>query len=46
MKSPESATRTLNFWRDKRELKATKFARHVWYLKAELDRFLTVKTET
>jgi hypothetical protein len=44
--NPVSATRTLKFWRDKGELKATKFARRVWYRKAELDRFLAVKTET
>ena len=43
--TPQSAIRTLNFWRDKGELKATKFARRVWYRKAELDRFLAVKTE-
>ena len=41
----ESAKRTLNYWRDKGELKATKYARRVWYLKAELDRFLAKKTE-
>lgn len=44
--TPTSAIRTLKFWRDKGELKATKFARRVWYRKSELDRFLTVKTET
>ena len=43
--TPESAIRTLNYWRDNNELKATKFARRVWYRKAELDRFLQVKTE-
>ena len=43
--TPESATRTLNYWRDRGELKATKFARRVWYRKSELDRFLAVKTE-
>jgi hypothetical protein len=43
--TPESAVRTLNYWRSQGELKATKFARRVWYLKAELDRFLTAKTE-
>ena len=43
--SPKSAVRTLNYWRDKGELKATKFARRVWYCRAELDRFLAVKTE-
>jgi hypothetical protein len=43
--TPISAIRTLNYWRDRGQLKATKFARHVWYLKKELDRFLGVKTE-
>ena len=43
--SPASAIRTLNYWRDRGELKATKFARRVWYRRAELDRFLEVKTE-
>ena len=43
--SPKSALRTLNYWRDKGQLKATKYARRVWYRKAELDRFLEVKTE-
>jgi len=43
--SPRSAVRTLNYWRDKGQLKATKFARRVWYRKTELDEFLAVKTE-
>jgi hypothetical protein len=43
--TPRSAVRTLNYWRSRGELKATKFARHVWFRKAELDRFLSVKTE-
>jgi hypothetical protein len=43
--NPESATRTLNYWRFRGELKATKFARRVWFRKSELDRFLKVKTE-
>jgi hypothetical protein len=43
--TPQSATRTLNYWRDKGQLKATRFARRVWYRKSELDRFLAVKTE-
>jgi len=43
--SPESACRTLNYWRDRDELRATKFARHVWYLKKELEKFLENKTE-
>ena len=40
-----AAIRTLKFWRDRGELRATKYARHVWYRKSELDRFLSVKTE-
>jgi len=43
--SPKSAKRTLNYWREHGELKATKYARHVWYLKEELDKFLILKTE-
>jgi hypothetical protein len=41
--TPESAIRTLNYWRDRGELKATKFARRVWYCKTELDKFLAIK---
>jgi hypothetical protein len=44
--TPESAKRTLNYWRDRGELKATKFARRVWFLKEELEGFLRSKTET
>jgi hypothetical protein len=44
--TPRSAARTLKFWRDRGELRATKYARHVWYRKSELDRFLSVKTES
>lgn len=43
--TPESAARTLNYWRDRGELRATKFARRVWFRRAELDRFLERKTE-
>lgn len=43
--TPESAHRTLNYWRDKGELRATKYARRVWYLKDELEKFLQNKTE-
>ena len=43
--NPRSACRTLNYWRDRGELRATKFARHVWYLKRELEKFLENKTE-
>ena len=42
---PENARRTLNYWRKQGELKATKFARRVWYLKEELEKFLQNKTE-
>jgi len=43
--NPRSAKRTLNYWRDKGELRATKYARRVWYLKEELENFLKNKTE-
>jgi len=43
--TPESARRTLDYWRDKGELRATKYARRVWYLKDELQVFLRNKTE-
>jgi hypothetical protein len=43
--SPESACRTLNYWRDRGELRATKYARRVWYLRGELEKFLRNKTE-
>jgi hypothetical protein len=43
--SPKSAKRTLNYWRDRGELKATKYARRVWYRKEELEVFLKNKTE-
>ena len=43
--TPESARRTLDYWRSRGELKATKFARHVWYRREELDAFLRTKTE-
>jgi len=44
--TPKSAYRTLNYWRDKGELRTTKYARRVWYLKNELVKFLENKTET
>ncbi len=34
--TPKSAKRTLDYWRNHDELKATKFAKHVWYLKKSL----------
>ena len=43
--TPQMAVRTLNYWRDRGELRATKFARRVWYLKDELEKFLENKTE-
>jgi hypothetical protein len=43
--TPASASRTLNYWRDKGDLRATKYARRVWYLKNELEVFLQKKTE-
>ena len=43
--SPESARRTLDYWRDQGELRATKYARRVWYLKDELQTFLRNKTQ-
>ena len=43
--TPQSAIRTMNFWRNRGELKATKYARRVWFRREELDRFLEVKTE-
>lgn len=43
--NPGSACRTLNYWRDRGDLKATKYARRVWFLRAELQRFLENKTE-
>ena len=43
--TPTKVFRTLNYWRDKGQLKATKYARRVWYLKSELNIFLKTKTE-
>ena len=42
---PDGACRTLAYWRDYGELRATKYARRVWYLKEELEKFLKNKTE-
>jgi len=44
--TPKTAIRTLNYWRGQKQLRATKYARHVWYRKSELDQFLAVKTES
>ena len=43
--TPKSAKRTLNYWRSKGVLRATKFARRVWYCRVQLDEFLKNKTE-
>lgn len=43
--TPRSAIRTLNYFRDRGWLKATPYARAVWYTIAELEKFLVVKTE-
>ena len=43
--TPTAAIRTLNYWRDRGDLKGTKYARRVWYRKAALDEFLENKTE-
>jgi len=43
--TPGSAKRTLGYWRDQGELRATKYARHVWFLREELESFLRNKTE-
>jgi hypothetical protein len=44
--TPKSAIRTLNYWRNNEHLRATKYSRHVWYLKCELEKFLKKKTES
>lgn len=44
-REPASALRTLKYWRDRGELRATKFGRRVWFLKQELEEFLKRKTE-
>ena len=43
--TPESARRTLDYWRSRGELRGTKYARYVWYLRSELEAFLRNKTE-
>lgn len=45
MHTPLTAVRTLKYWRDHGQLRATKYARRVWYRRAELDAFLINKTE-
>ena len=44
--NPESAKRTLDYWRSRGELKATKYGRHAWYLREQLENFLKTKTES
>jgi helix-turn-helix protein len=44
--TPISAIRTLNYFRDRGELRATKYARRVWYRREELERFLETKTQS
>jgi hypothetical protein len=43
--TPRRAARTLDYWRGRGELRATKYARRVWYRRVELDAFLQAKTE-
>jgi len=43
--TPKSAKRTLDYWCGRGELRGTKYARHVWYLRSELEAFLKNKTE-
>jgi len=43
--TPASAMRTLYYWRNRADLRVTKFARRVWYLREELERFLKNKTK-
>ena len=43
--TPKSAKRTLDYWRQRGHLRGTKYARHVWYLRSELEAFLQNKTE-
>ena len=44
--NPVSAKRTLDYWRSRGELKATKYGRHVWYMREQLEAFLKMKTES
>lgn len=44
--TPKSARRTLDYWRSHGELRATKYARHVWFVRDKLDAFMQKKTET
>lgn len=44
--TPKQARRNLNYWRERGDLRATKFARHLWFLKKELEIFMQNKTES
>ena len=43
--TPKSAKRTLDYWRFRGDLRATKYARHLWFLREELEAFLKRKTQ-
>ncbi|MCX6930815.1 MAG: helix-turn-helix domain-containing protein [Verrucomicrobia bacterium] len=43
--TPKGAIRTLTYFRERGELKATKYAHQVWFRREELLRFLEAKTE-
>lgn len=43
--NPRSAARTLQYFRDRGDLRATKFAKRVWFRRTELDAFLERRTE-
>ena len=43
--TPKSAKRTLDYWRFRNELRATKYAKHLWFLREELEAFLKRKTQ-
>ena len=43
--NPKAAVRTLDLFRAQGALRATKYARQVWYRRIELERFLETKTE-
>ncbi|AQQ71394.1 hypothetical protein SMSP2_01768 [Limihaloglobus sulfuriphilus] len=43
--SQKQALRNLKFWRDRGELRATRYVRNVWFLRSQLDKFLENKTE-
>ena len=43
--TPSSSQRTLDYWRQMGELRATQYGCRVWDLKSELEAFLKRKTE-